>query len=247
MSSVPQPNPLLQLTPSQVNQVDVAQWLELAKQMSVETRCASPAFLTEDMDTSGTQTVTVQIAIQERVRTATGPQWWDVPPIVMVPVVLPRGGGFSVTLPLKKGDEGLLVFCDACFDLWWQNGQQGTVAQNTPNSGGKTQRQNEVRRHYIHDCGFWPGMWSQPNVLANYSSTSMQLRRDDGSALIDVGSGVSITAPSVTASNGGTAQALLTDTFYQYYVNVVLPFLESKGFTGGAPPTGSETTVLKGQ
>jgi Phage protein Gp138 N-terminal domain len=257
VATSPQPSALTQLTPSQVLRADVSQWLELAKQQSVDIRVATPAFLTQDMD-AATQTVTVQVAIQERVRTAIGPQWWDIPPIIMVPVVMPRGGGYGVTLPLKKGDEGLLVFCDTCFDLWWQRGQTGApTAANvaaTARAAGVTaapsgsQRQNEVRRHYLHDCGFIPGMSSQPNVLLNYSTNSLQIRSDDGMTVIDVAeSGVTITGAAVTAANGGTIQKLMTDAFYQYWVTIVLPFLESKGFTGGTPPLNSETTVLKGQ
>ncbi len=195
-----------------------------------------------------TQTVTVQVAIQERVRTAKGPAWVDIPPIIMVPVLLPRGGGFAATFPLKKGDEGLLIFCDTCFDFWWLNGQS--------NSATGTQRQNEVRRHYIHDCGFYPGMSSQPNVLANYSTSSMQLRSDDGATVVDVsaagvaitGEAVALTAATVTATvNGGTAYALMNDIFYQWWAANIYPFLVSKGYAGPAIPLGSETTVLKGQ
>ena len=136
MSTAPGPNPLFSLTPSQVIAADSEQWRQAIRQALADTRCATPAFLTEDLDPT-TQTVTVQISIQERVRTPTGPQWWDTPPIIKVPIIVPRGGGYAVTLPLKKGDEGLLVFCDTCFDLWWHNGQEGTIAKNTPNSGGK--------------------------------------------------------------------------------------------------------------
>jgi hypothetical protein len=256
------------LTPSQLNSADPAQWKQLVKQALMDTRCATPAFLAEDMDYTA-QTVTVQVAIQERVRTPNGAQWWDIPPIVHVPIVVPRGGGYSVTLPLKKGDEGLLVFCDTCFDNWWVNGQNNSppaYTSPTAQAVSGSQTQFEVRRHYVHDCGFIPGMWSQPNVLQNYSTTSMQVRADDGQTIIDVsengvtlqadgtttvvqltGSGVSVTAPVMTVANGGTAQVLVTDAFYQYFVTKVLPFLEGLGFTGGPPPTNSETTILKGQ
>ena len=256
MSTSSVPNPLLALSPSQVNRAQSEQWRQAIRQALADTRCATPAFLTEDVDIT-TQTVTVQISIQERVRTPTGPQWWDIPPIIMVPIIAPRGGGYSVTLPLKKGDEGLLIFCDTCFDLWWRDGQEGTVAQNTLNSGGKTQKQNEVRRHYIHDCGFWPGMWSQKNLLTSYATDSLQIRTDDGATVIDVSTtdGVTVTtdqtvrlsAPTVNADNGGTPLALVNDTFYQWYVANVQPFLVGKGYSGPPIPIGSETTVLKGQ
>ncbi len=249
MATSPQANPLLNLSPSQVNRADTAQWRQLLKQAAVDTRCATPAFLVEDLGAD--QTVSVQVAIQERARLSTGVEWLDIPVIRMVPVILPRGGGYSVTLPLKKGDEGLLIFCDTCFDFWWANGQQNspppTYPPGAPVSG--SQRQNEVRRHHLHDCGFWPGMWSQPNLLTAYSTSSLQIRRDDATVLVDVsGSGVAITGPAVTAqASGGTPQALMNDTFYQWYVTNIQPFLVSKGYAGPGVPTGSETTVLKGQ
>ena len=256
MSTPSGPNPLLALSPSQVNQAQSEQWRQAIRQALADTRCASPAFLTEDLDPV-TQTATVQIAIQERVRTAAGPQWWDIPPIVHVPVLTPRGGGFAVTLPLKKGDEGLLIFCDACFDNWWVNGQANSpVAVNTRTSSG-SQRQNEVRRHYIHDCGFLPCSTSQPNKLTDYSTASLQIRTDDGATTIDVSAidGVTITtdqtvqlsAPVINADNGGTPLALMNDIFYQWYVANVQPFLVGKGYSGPPIPTGSETTILKAE
>jgi len=237
-------NPLLQLTPDQVNQAQSAQWRVALRQALADARCAAPAFLTTDMDPV-TQTVTAQIATQERVRTATGPQWWDVPPIVYVPIMTPRGGGFADTFPLKKGDEGMLIFCDTCIDFWWQNGQTNSPpAQNTGVVSG-TQRQNEVRRHYVHDCGFYPGLWNQRRLLPNYSTTSRQIRTDDGTTtVIDVSTaGVAVTG----AAGVGAAQALVNDTFYQWFVADILPFLVSKGYAGPTVPAGSETVILKAQ
>ena len=73
------------LTPSQINYAEPAQWRQMVRQALDDTRVATPGFLAEDM--SSTQTVTVQIAIQERVRPASGKaQWWDIPPITNVPV-----------------------------------------------------------------------------------------------------------------------------------------------------------------
>lgn len=259
------------LTPAQLNSAEPAQWKQAMRQALMDTRCATPAFLVEDMDPNE-QTVTVQIAIQERVRTPTGAQWWDIPPIVHVPVVVPRGGGFSVTLPLKKGDEGLLVFCDTCFDNWWVNGQNNSPPAHTSPAAtavSGSQTQFEVRRHYVHDCGFIPGMWSQPNVLDNYATASLQIRSDDGQTTIDVSegavtlsadagattvlvdsSGVAVKGAVVTAANGGTAQTLVTDAFYQWFLADFLPWAEALSptpFPGPPPPANSETTILKGQ
>lgn len=243
------------LTPFQINYAETEQWKLVVKQAMSDARVATPAFLTADMD-AVTQTVMVQIAIQERVQLSTGQQWWDLPPIIKVPVVLPRGGGFSLTLPLKKGDEGLLIFCDTCFDFWWSSGQNNApVAANASNASG-SQIQNELRRHHFWDCGFIPGMRSQPNNLTGYSTTAAQLRSDDGNTTVEVAEtsvsitttlNINLTAAHVIAKSSGTEQALMTDTFYQWYVTNIQPFLVSKGYVGPVVPAGSETTILKGQ
>ena len=240
MSSPPYTYNPLPITPSQLNYADTSQWKQILKGALDNVRCATPAFTNADMNAN--QTVNVQIAIQERVRVANGLEWYDIPQIQNVPVILPRGGGFSLTMPLKKGDEGMLIFCDTCFDNWWANGTANSPKAANAAAPSGTQTQLEVRRHDVTDCGFYPGMWSQPNVLSNYSTTSAQLRRDDGSALVDISDGL-----VQVMAHGGTAQALVNDTFYQWYVANVQPFLVSKGYAGPPIPTGSETTILKGQ
>lgn len=237
-----------QLTPFQNNYADTEQWKQVLKQEFADLRCAAPAFLVEDLNATA-QTVTVQIAIQERVRTTKGPKWMDVPPIICVPIVVPRGGGFSITMPLKKGDEGLLVFCDMCFDSWWTSGQ------STGGQSSGTQPQFEVRRHHVHDCGFIPGMWSQKRLLSSYSTSSMQLRSDDGTTIVDVALGavnvtaasVQITSPNVHVNQaGGTPKALVNDNFWQWFVATYMPSVVYVT-TPPALPTSPETTVLKGQ
>ena len=46
----------------------------------------------------------------------------DYPLLVDVPVVFPRGGGCTLTFPVKEGDECLVIFADRCIDFWWQSG-----------------------------------------------------------------------------------------------------------------------------
>jgi len=249
MSSVSsQPTPL---TPFQVNCAEPAQFRQFIRQALADTRVSIPAFMVQDMDVA-TQTVTVQIAIQERVRTPKGPQWQDLPPIARVPPMIYRGGGFSVTLPLKKGTEGMLIFCDCCFDLWWNNGTNNAPpAQNLQAGQGPSGSQQQIgmHRHEFWDCGFYPGLSSQPNILSDYSTDSLQIRSDDGTTVIDVSeSGVNITAPEVNAkSTGGTPLALVNDTWFQWWKTNIYPFLVSKGYAGPGIPLVPETTVLKGQ
>lgn len=46
----------------------------------------------------------------------------NYPLLVDVPVIFPRGGGCTLTFPVKAGDECLVIFADRCIDFWWQNG-----------------------------------------------------------------------------------------------------------------------------
>lgn len=245
-SSSTGPVPALALTPSQVLCSEAAQWRQIVRQSLADTRCATPAFLTEDIDAT-TQTVTVQVAIQERVRVTSklpGAAWMDIPPIIKVPVVLPRGGGYSLTLPLKKGDEGLLIFCDTCFDLWWKYGQTNAPKASNASAPSGTQKQLEVRRHYLHDCGFHPGMWSQPHVLSNYSATSMQLRSDDGASTIDVTSAaVTITAPKTVVNVTGNVEVMASKATVTTTGDVDVTASGHVNVTGSSVVLGPATTI----
>ncbi|HDK0301007.1 TPA: translation initiation factor IF-2, partial [Escherichia coli] len=46
----------------------------------------------------------------------------NLPLLVDVPVIFPRGGGCTLTFPVKEGDECLVIFADRCIDFWWQSG-----------------------------------------------------------------------------------------------------------------------------
>lgn len=171
-----------QLTPAQLNYAETAQWKDILRQAITDLRVSIPAIVT-DFDPVK-QVVGVEIAIREVVRTPSGPVDTAIAPIYNVPVCFPSAGGFSLTLPIQSGDEGLLVFCDMCIDLWWAR--------------GGIQNQLERRRHDLSDCGFYPGGRSQPRALPSYSANSAQLRSDDGSTYVEIAAGqiVNIVAPS---------------------------------------------------
>lgn len=168
------------MTPAQVTAAQTSQWKEILRQALADMRVAIPGII-ESFD-AAKQTAVVQIAIREKIRQLTGPEDVAIAPLQDVPIVLPRAGGFSLTLPLKAGDECLVVFADMCIDLWWAR--------------GGTQDQLERRRHDLSDCFCIPGPWSQPRVLANYSTSAAQLRSDDGQTVVEVQSNkISLTSP----------------------------------------------------
>lgn len=104
----------------------------------------------------------------------------DFPLLVDLPVVFPRGGGCTLTFPVKAGDECLVIFSDRSIDFWWQN--------------GGVQEPADWRSHDLSDAFVIPGPQSQPTKISGISSTGAQLRTDDGTAYIEVGTGGDITA-----------------------------------------------------
>lgn len=132
---------------------------------------------------SNTQTVTVQPAIKETVYQNLVPTPVSLPQLPKVPILLMRGGGFTVTVPIQAGDECLVVFTDMCLDSWWQ-------------SGGTNNVQIERRRHDLTDGIAIFGIWSQPRVLQNYSQKTLQIRNDQGTILVE------LTANSININAG---------------------------------------------
>lgn len=119
-------------------------------------------------------TCSVQLAIRMSVRTPLGlTEFVEVTPLINVPVIFPNGGGFSLTFPVKPGDECLVIFAARCIDFWWQ-------------SGG-VQQQGDRRMHDINDGFALVGARSQPRRLSPApNANAVQLRSDDGQAVISI-------------------------------------------------------------
>lgn len=152
-------------------------------QVAAKIRVAIPAII-QSFDATK-QTVVVQPAIMESVRLSGGLATLNLGLVADVPIIMPRAGGYSLTLPIQAGDECLLIIADRCIDAWFQSGgQQAPV---------------EVRRHSISDAFAILGPWSNPRDLTSYSVSAAQLRSDDGNTLIEVGAGeVTIKANNVS-------------------------------------------------
>ncbi len=89
----------------------------------------------------------------------------DLPLLINVPVIFPRGGGFSLTFPVKKGDECLLTFCERSIDNWHKN--------------GGVQLPGARRFHSFSDATAFVGISSLSNKIPNYDGTNVQLKSDD--------------------------------------------------------------------
>lgn len=96
----------------------------------------------------------------------------SMPQLVDVPVSFPRGGGVTLTFPVKSGDECELIFNDRCIDFWWQ-------------SGGE-QEPVHPRQHHIGDAIAFVGPMSQAKKISGISTSAAQLRSDDGNTYFEL-------------------------------------------------------------
>lgn len=155
---------------------------------------ALPAIVQSYDADAGTVEAYSALRFQRRLENGTY-EWMDPPPLfVDCPVVFPGGGGFTLTFPVKPGDEVLMVFASRCIDAWWDM------------SG--VQVQTELRMHDMSDGFAIVGPRSRPRALAAASTTGVELRADGRDAFIriDEAGDISITTSgNISATAGGDA------------------------------------------
>lgn len=132
---------------------------------------------------------TVHLMITQVMR---GGETLELPPLVDVPVGFYRGGGFCVTVPIKNGDEGLVIFAERCIDGWYVSGQQSAPL--------------DTRFHDYSDAFFLPQGSSQPNRIPAYSADSLSMQTDDGSTFIRIKPGKIIMQGDIEHTGNRTQQ-----------------------------------------
>ncbi|EFJ8095999.1 hypothetical protein AXX78_001904 [Escherichia coli] len=174
-------------------------------------------------------TVVVQPAIKGHEPDSNGiNQSTTLPLLVDVPVVFPRGGGCTLTFPVKAGDECLVIFADRCIDFWWQ-------------SGG-IQEPVDERMHDLSDAFCIVGPQSQAKKIGGISTSAVELRSDDGETKLSLNpasGAINGTAPGGFNLNG---LKILSDGRLQLVDGSIV----DKHTHGGVEPGGSSTAPLGG-
>jgi len=177
----------------------------IAENISTQLRVAMPGII-QSFDPNAV-TCTVLPAIRGIIPKQNGIDPSDLPLLVDVPVVFPRGGGCTMTFPVKPGDECLLVFSDRCIDFWWQN--------------GGVQEPVDPRQHDLSDAFAIIGPQSQAKKISGISTSAAQFRSDDGSTYFEINpatkkiklvapGGFDVISPESTFSAKVTITGLLT-------------------------------------
>lgn len=135
------------------------------------------------------QTISCIPTIRELVNTNGKVKFTTLPELKDVPISIPRGGGWSITLPIKIGQECMVIFQDLCIDGWWFRGD--------------IQNWNDLRRHDLSDAIAIFSPYSQPNVLSSYNVDGLEIRSDDGNTKITLTEdGVIMECPNGLKING---------------------------------------------
>jgi len=124
----------------------------------------------------------------------------DLPILIHVPVIFPRGGGFSLTFPVKKGDECLLVFCERSIDNWHKT--------------GKVKEPTARRFHSLSDATAFVGLSSLVNKVPDYDPINTEIKKDDGSVSVKLlanGDLEIVADGDMTATIGGDIIATCTN------------------------------------
>ncbi|QCA04112.1 Gp138 family membrane-puncturing spike protein [Pantoea vagans] len=146
-------------------------------------------------------TCTVQPALRGQLTDSSGNYSSSALPLLVdVPVIFPRGGGCTITFPIAAGDECLVIFSDRCIDFWWQNGGvQETV---------------DPRMHDLSDAFAIVGPQSQAKKISDITTTSVQIRTDDGASFIELkqDGNVNITTALLTVNGDVKVNGSVTST-----------------------------------
>lgn len=118
--------------------------------------------------------------------------------ITNVPIVFPRSGGASLTMPVNRGDGVMLHFTDRSLDEWLGNG--GTVTPSDP------------RSHDLSDCIAVPGLYSFSDQSPQDNNSDTLLQFEGSQVRLTGGGDIEIsTGGNVTVNAGGSAEVTASD------------------------------------
>lgn len=166
--------------------------------LALQLRCAMPGVI-ESFDAT-TQRCTVTPAVQLKVTLDGAVSYWNLPVVENVPVVVPyaQGAGLMLTLPLKAGDQCLLVFSDRGIDNFLL---MGAV---TPPPIAASEDTSTPRAHHLSDAICIPGIIADPVAVPEWSQSAIELRDKERQHYISLGpDGIEISDSSATWSMSG--------------------------------------------
>ena len=109
----------------------------------------------------------------------------DMPVLSRIPVGYFKAGGMVVTVPVKAGDEGIILFSDRGLSLWKETGRKSPP--------------REEEFHGLNGAIFLPMPTSSPGAVQNYDPSSLYVGSEDQQAYLRVQPGGLITLSAATS------------------------------------------------
>jgi len=174
------------------------------------------------------QTVTVKIAYKKSYLEDDQRVLVDYPLLVDCPAVVLSGGDFSVKMPIKKGDECLVMFNDRAIDTWFASGQVTSLPS--------------ARLHSLTDGVALVGVRSLNKSLSGYENEKVIIGDDTSKltlgseATIENGSAkVSVKSKIAIENSSEDLKSLLTDLVTQIQA-ITVPYIDDGSPKVSGPP-----------
>lgn len=113
---------------------------------------------------------------------------FKMPILLDVPFQCYKGGDYSITVPVKQGDECLIIFTDVDFSAWFQN-------------GGFNYAEHSFKHSYTNAMAII-GFSSEVKAIPNYNPDAIEIRNADATEKISLSAG-NITLKSATITLDG--------------------------------------------
>jgi hypothetical protein len=158
-----------------------------AKNIMSQMYCALPAIV-DSVDFTN-QTITAKpVTIMKYTNDSGVVSDFQLPILQDVPFQCYKGGGYSITVPVKEGDECLIIFTDVDFSAWFQN-------------GGFQYAEHSFIHSYTNAMAII-GFSSEVNAIPDYNPNAVEIRNTDASEKISLSEG-NITLKSDTITLDG--------------------------------------------
>jgi hypothetical protein len=164
----------------------------------------------------------------------------QMPVLLDCPVLWMGGGGATLTFPIAKDDECLVIFASRCIDAWWQQG-----AASGPNPGRDPP---DLRMHSLSDGFVLVGVKSLPESFA-VDLSNVSLMSDDGNCSIKMNptahsiamiapGGITMNKVTIDSNGNVVSPAIITGADVKNSVGTSLTTHTTSGVTTGTGTSG---------
>jgi hypothetical protein len=161
----------------------------------------------------------------------------DYPVLIDCPAIVIGGGSFSLKMPIKKGDECLVIFNDRSIDRWFKGGQVTSLESS--------------RKHSFSDAIVLVGLNSLANSLEGYEEDKVvlgdgthNLKLGGDESVLEMGDTVLKLASKVTLENSAENLNTVLQDILTAIQAITVSGVTSGGAVSGPPSNAADFATL---